>query len=175
MVIAGAGHNSSYRRDVLMQYSADLEYRLASERVLHMELSAKGFQIYLAPEARTYHLNLAKLKSYLEHSFLGGRVFGSFRSQTWHLTHKIVYILGAPLIPVVRLKRIFTQLNTPQKRVKSLFWSSLPLIVAGLVCHACGEVIGYAFGAGNSQLLYTSFELNRRQHLLSDELAATWE
>ncbi len=52
------GHNSSYKRDVLLQYGEELEARLAAEAVMHWDLRAKGHRLYLEPSARVHHLNL---------------------------------------------------------------------------------------------------------------------
>ena len=42
------GHNSSYKRDVLLGYGDRLESMMESETVLHWDLRAKGHRLYLS-------------------------------------------------------------------------------------------------------------------------------
>src|SRR5688500_12324264 len=48
----GAGHNCSYKRDVLARYS-DLDKQLLSERLLHFDFAARGLRILIEPRAAT--------------------------------------------------------------------------------------------------------------------------
>ena len=47
------GHNSSYKRGILLDYGPELEAMLESESVLHWDLRAKGYRLYLEPKAKT--------------------------------------------------------------------------------------------------------------------------
>ncbi len=45
------GHNSSYKRAILLDYNRELEAMLETEFVLHRDLRAKGHRLYLEPAA----------------------------------------------------------------------------------------------------------------------------
>lgn len=142
------GHNSSYKRDALLQYGAHLGGMLDTETVLHWDLQKKGLQLYLEPRAKTQHGSL-RFGDALKEFYYYGRAFAAQRSRGWVLTQRLLYELGTPLIPLVRLRRI---LRDARRAGKSLAWLAptiFPLIL-GLIMNALGEMMGYAFGIGNS-------------------------
>ena len=53
------GHNSSYKRMILLDYGFELENLLEAETLLHWDLKAKGYDLYLESEAKTSHLNFS--------------------------------------------------------------------------------------------------------------------
>src|SRR5688572_1302188 len=171
----GAGHNCSYKRDVLASY--DLEKWLVSEVLLHFDFAARGLRILIEPRAVTHHVNISIARSYLAQSFYGGRVFGGSRAANWSTARAWIYALAFPLVPAVRLSRIWNHLDTPDKRRHCRFWASLPWTLAGLLLHAVGEATGYILGAGNASDHYMSFELFRRNHVSAEDmplLMAQW-
>jgi hypothetical protein len=102
-------------------------------------------------------------------SYAGGRVFGAARSQGWNPVRRLIYAVLFPLVPAIRLKRMLAALNTPDKRRNSRFFSTLPLIVVGLFCHAFGEAVGYLLGAGTIEQTYSLYELRRRDYVTANE------
>jgi hypothetical protein len=163
-VSAGPGHNTSYKRSVLLEYT-DLEKWLSPERVLHFDFAARGQAILLNTRAATHHVNISLPGSHLAQSFLGGRLFGASRAAGWPRMKTAAYALAFPLAPAVRLSRILKVLNSRSKRQESRFFAALPWILAGLVCHALGEAIGYIGGAGNAGQRYMDFETRRSEHV----------
>jgi|RhiMetdeSRZDD1v2_1073273.scaffolds.fasta_scaffold645173_1 hypothetical protein len=163
-VPAGPGHNTSYKRSVLLEYK-DLEEWLSSERVLHFDFAAKGRTILLNTRAATNHVNISLPGSYLAQSFLGGRLFGASRAAKWSRMKAVIYALGFPLAAAIRLSRILKVLNRRGKRQESRFFAALPWILAGLVCHALGEALGYLGGVGNVRQRYMDFETRRSEHV----------
>jgi hypothetical protein len=153
--------------EALRDYIHDLERWLSSERVLHMDMIAKGGRILLDPRASTNHVNISQAGSYLMHSLLGGRIFGNSRAARWSKPRAMAQALTFPLVPVIRLRRMLRQLNSPAKRKRSKFWAALPWTLAGLSMHAIGEGIGYLAGAGNSMDRYMAFETRRIEHVCS--------
>lgn len=158
------GHNTSYKRDALLEY-AELANWLVSERLLHLDLGAKGRQILLEAGAATRHVNISRPGSYLGHSFYGGRIFGGSRSANWPGARSWMYALAFPLVPAIRLRRIWNLLDSPAKRQECRFWAALPWVMAGLLLHALGEAVGYIAGEGDSMQTYMNFELRRAQHV----------
>lgn len=158
------GHNSSCKRAILLDYGSDLEAMLEAESILHWDLQAKGYRLYLEPAAKTHHLNVSLLSSTGLLRFYGGRSFATARARDWSLLGRLLYAGGAPLIPLVRLWRIIGELRKPGREC-SLLPRILPALVFVLTFGAAGEMIGYVFGAGNSVKKLSDLEFHRSRHL----------
>lgn len=164
---SAAGHNTSYKRAVLLEYGDDLPRRMQSERALHYNLIAQGQRIYMAADARVAHVNLSRMRSLLVNSWLGGRVFGQARAENWPFMRRVMYAGAFPLVPLVRAARLLKlmrvcQLEIPIQRI-------LPLLLFGLLLHASGEAVGYLWGAGRAVEDYASYELHRFEHVVDAE------
>jgi glycosyltransferase involved in cell wall biosynthesis len=158
------GHNSSYKHTILLDYGPELEAMLESESVLHWDLQAKGYQLYLESAAKISHLNFELLSSWILAQFLSGRLFAATRARYWSLLQRLFYTGGAPLIPVIRFRRIFQQLRRSGQR-RNLPPGVLPMLVLGLVASGTGEMMGYAMGAGDAKRRLSSFEFHRYRHV----------
>ncbi len=160
------GHNSAYRRDLLLAYGDDLGNRLRNESLLHWEFGALGHKLFHETAARTFHLNFSKLSTMLVSPWLGGRLFAGQRAERWSTRKRLVYSAGAPLIPLIRLYRMTHQLTPVLKR---RLWWSLPAMIPILFINAVGEMIGYLFGVGESEKLLSVYELHRERRILPGE------
>lgn len=160
------GHNSSYKRDVLLDYGAALETMLQAESVLHWDLRAKGYRLYLEPRAKIAHLNFERPSSWLAAQFYNGRLFAATRSQAWSLPKRVLYAGGAPFIPLIRFRRILQQLRHSGQQ-RQLPRQIFLVLLLGLAVSALGEMLGYAFAAGNAGEKLSNFELYRDQYLSS--------
>jgi hypothetical protein len=159
-------HNSSYKRQLLLDYGDELASLLVVEGALLEDLRARGHRLYLEPAAKTSHVNISRLASWVKHAFLGGRLFGATRAQRqrWSLWRRLVYIGGSPLIPLVRLWRTL-RLIRQQPLQRELIPRMLPAVISGLLPHAVGEAIGYAFGLGRTEEYYARYEMTRIHHV----------
>jgi len=174
-VVAGAGHNTSYKRDVLLaECGENLEAALNPERVLHLDMTARGKKILLDSRTSVAHVNISLPTAYFGMSYAGGRVFGGARAANWNVARTLFYAMLFPLVPFIRLRRLLGYLNTPEKRRKAKFMRSLPLIMIGLFCHAFGEAVGYMAGVGNIIPTYTNYELHRPDFVAAGERAEIW-
>lgn len=159
------GNNSSYKRARLLEYGSGLERILEREAVLHQDLRAKGYRLYLEPQALAYHQNVSRLTSAIWIRFQAGRLFGATRVRNgrWSLLRRLLYIGGAPLIPLMHLRPVLQHLRrTARQRplLPGLRWAVVGLLaVAG-----AGEIIGYAFGPGEAlqQLVDADFQRARQ-------------
>jgi GT2 family glycosyltransferase len=158
------GHNSSYKRAILLDYGPDLEAMMQAESVLHWDLRAKGYLLYLEPAATIAHMNLERLSSWIPAQLYSGRVFAAARARHWSLLQRFLYAGSAPLIPVVRFLRIWGQLHRSSQQ-RSLPLGVLPILLLGLIVSAAGEMMGYAFGAGDAKQKLSKFEFHRVNHL----------
>lgn len=159
------GHNSSYKRSILLGYGERLENMMEAECLMHWDLSAKGYQFYLEPSAVTFHTNFALASSFTSASYYSGRQFGASRAETqsWPLRRKLFYSAASPLIPPIRFWRILKDM----KRLKDTpipYITTFAALILGLLADGVGQFIGYTFGAGNATTKLIDLEFHRDQH-----------
>lgn len=157
------GHNTSYKRAVLLDYDPELEALLEAECVLHWELLRRGYRFYLEEAAKTAHLNFGRVAPWIPYLVQAGRVFAAARARRWPLRRRMLYAGGAPLIPFVRLWRIRSDIRRPG-RPAHLWPRVVPALLMGLTLDAVGQALGYAFGAGSAGQKLSSFEFHRDRH-----------
>ncbi len=97
------GHNSSYKRAILLEYGDRLEAMLEAETVLHWDLRKQGHELYLEPAAITLHVNFSSLIIWMWVQFYCGRIFAGSRIKVMSMSARLLYFWGSPLIPFVRL------------------------------------------------------------------------
>ncbi len=166
-VDSGPGHNTSYKAAVLRQYRDELLTLYQSERVFHYRLREDGHVILHDPHARQAHLNISVPRQAVGHAFLGGIMFGTYRSRAMGVLEKAARTALAPLVPAVRLWRTWRTLSgTADLVVPAAAWALLPLL---LISHAAGEAMGYWNLVGGIDARYEHFELHRLECLRSDE------
>ncbi len=151
------GHNSSYKRKVLLAYGDRLAGMLEAETVLHWDLRAHGHILLLEPAARVWHVNFSRWDVWMAVQFHAGRVFAASRAANEHWTwgKRLFYGAASPLIPIVRFARILS----PVHRLRR--WSAAPVVLIGLVLDACGQLCGFTAGVGGSQRMLPLYEFNR--------------
>jgi hypothetical protein len=158
-------HNTTYKRKLLLDYGSELASMLIVEGLLLDDLRAKGHTLHLEPMAKTNHVNISLLWSWVRHAFWGGRLFGAMRAKkkTWSVWRRLLYIAGSPLIPIVRFCRTAQQIRELKK---GPFLSSITFpVLVGLIPHAVGEATGYALGVGEAAERYSYFETARILHV----------
>jgi glycosyltransferase involved in cell wall biosynthesis len=159
------GHNSSYKREILLAYGDRLEAMMEAESLLHWDLRAKGYQLYLEPKAKSAHTNFGELGIWIPVQYNCGRLFASDRAdnEQWSWGKRLIYFAASPLIPFVRLARIFRYLQQRPERSR-LFWQTLPMLLLGLGIDGVGQGIGYLFGSGNSMQKLSEYEFHRDRY-----------
>lgn len=162
------GHNSCYKRDILLELGGRMEALLESETVLHYELSANGARLRVEPAARARHINYSRLVVWVPVQVLCGRLFGGSRAMGWPWKRKLFYFAASPLIPLVRLWRCAREMHKPG-RSRALFWKMLPLLTFGLILDGIGQALGYVAGAGDSMHRLARYEFNRADHVKREE------
>ena len=155
-----AGHNSSYRRDVLLALGNRLSEELESETVLHLALRSQGKRLVVEPRARAAHTNFGRFDIWLPVQYHCGRVFASERARQWRWPRRLFYAAASPLIPGVRLVRAMRQLRRSPERRPSLL-RLMPLLLLGLSADGAGQMIGYVAGGGGSARHLTALECRR--------------
>lgn len=164
------GHNTSYKRSILEMYCAQQTNLLDSEAVLHAELRRRKHQLFLETRSHIQHLNISAWLPFLSHKFRGGRVFGGLRAEHigWNAAQRLVYVLGAPFIPFLRLKRMIPNLRRTGE-LETFDVVFLFALALGLAIHTLGAAVGYAFGPRDSVKQYAPLELHRAEQLDASE------
>jgi hypothetical protein len=156
------GHNSSYKRAILLEYGPQLESMLESETVLHWDLRARGYQLYLEASARTSHLNYSSLRAAIPLRFFAGRLFGASRANRWPAWRRFFYAMASPLIPLVRLPRALRDLRRANGPHLAM---AVPWLIIVLTIDAVGEMFGYLFGSGDAMRKLSDMEFHRHRFL----------
>lgn len=167
------GHNSSYKRDLLIAYGDRLERLLEAESVLHWDLRARGHQLLLEPAARVRHLNCSAPGAWLPLRYHAGRQFAACRAAGWRPWRRLLYAGASPLIPLVRLQRIVRGLRAsgdPQRLLPRI----LPLLLGVLVVSAVGEAVGYLADGGDATAHLSDLEFDRGRLLTAHDRQTAW-
>jgi hypothetical protein len=157
------GHNSSYKRSVLLEYGDRLESMMMSSMTRHADLRARGHGLYLEPGARTYHLNVSRPLIWLEERLVGGRSFAGARSHGWSSGRRLLYAAAWFLIPAVRLPRILRDMRRTHEA--GFILRALPALAVSLLVSAAGEGLGYAFGAGSATRRVNEIEVYKERYV----------
>lgn len=159
------GHNSCYRRSVLLSYGSDLGKMMESESILHWDLRSRGHELRLEPSARTLHMNFVLISPFIFAHFHTGRQFAAYRAETqrWNFGRRLFYSAAAPLIPLFRLWRILKDVQRLKKR-PTFILAILPPLCLGLIIDAVGQFCGYLFGPRNSSHQLVALEFHRNSH-----------
>lgn len=158
-------HNSAYDHEVLMSLGDDLGAMIENEGLLHERLRAEGKPMYLV-ESRTRHVNVTRPSSFCSVHYNGGRTFGAGRARSgrWKLAQRMVHVLAAPLVPIIRLRSSLRDVKQCG-RTRELVPGILPFLILGLCCHALGEAVGIAWGPGVSGHRKSDLEFHRERHV----------
>ena len=157
------GHNSSYKRDVLLGYGDRLEEMLEAESILHWDLRRRGSAVAMAPEATTRHENFSRLGPSFALRFGGGRLFAACRAAQWPLWRRAAFALASPAIPLVRALRTHGHLRRVAE-ARGRF-GLRPLVFFLLAVDAIGECAGYLLGAGDQARRLSDIEYDRPRFL----------
>ncbi|MEJ2086573.1 MAG: glycosyltransferase [Acidobacteriota bacterium] len=155
------GHNSSYKREVLLAFAEGLGSKLEAESTMQWELAQAGHRFYLEPAARLFHTNMEILGASVRSQFNGGRLFAANRCKEWRPPKRGLYFVGSPLIPLVRLAKCLASL----RRIGCLWMVPrlLPSLGLLLLANGIGEMFGYGLGAGRSVQKVTEIEFHRER------------
>jgi Glycosyl transferase family 2 len=167
------GHNSSYKRDVLLSFGDELPELFMADTILHWELRKRGYRLFLETRAQAYHVYMTRLAPFIAENYCIGRQFASTRARDWSWPHRISFALGAPLIPLVRFTRIFRRMRE-FGWVRDLVPGVLPALAIGLSVSAAGEFMGCLFGLGGAARRTLDLDFSRDRFVSDEERAAIW-
>lgn len=153
------GHNSSYKREILLSYGNQLESLMEAENVLHRYMKAEGYELLLESKTCTSHLNFGTWSSWLPKRYYTGRQVASTWSKTWSWPRRLLFTIASSLIPWIRLWRI--QRNVRRRQPTSFLLLLMPLLIVGLLIEGIGYMMGFAAGTGDSIEKMEKYEYHR--------------
>jgi len=152
------GHNSAYKRDILLSFGDRLEALLGAESTLHQELRARGYRLYVQPAAQTFHVNFTRPARWVPYLLYSGRLFAAERARSWSLPRRFAFSGASCLIPFVRLKRSLQQIRRSRP---DLLAPVFPALLFALTVDGFGQWLGYTFGAGQAAQKVAHLEFHR--------------
>jgi len=158
------GHNTSYKREALLELGSELEHYLNAETLLHWKFHGEGKSLLLNSRARIHHVNFSLLSVWLKVLFHNGRNFAGMRRQEMSATRRVIYVAGGLLIPLVRYYRIWSSAASPAGVAREA-----PGLLFGLLVDALGQMVGYALGPGDSRDKLLRYEFRRVDNVRREE------
>lgn len=156
------GHNTSYKREVLLAFGPELDALMEAETVLFWKMRRRGHTLYFAPRAAVAHLNFSRWSVWLRVQWHLGRSFAALRAERWWWARRAAFALAAPLIPFVRLSHMLGAAHR-NGVPRALVARALPAVLAGLAVDAAAQAAGSVLGAGRSVPRLTAFEFHRER------------
>jgi hypothetical protein len=103
---------------------------------------------------------VSRLRPWAAERYFLGRWLAGTRASWWPVTRRLAYAAAAPLITVVRLRRILdtTRRTTGEQR---LLPRVLPALVLGVGIATAGELIGFLFGAGDAGKRVIAYDIRK--------------
>lgn len=155
------GHNTSYRRRSLTEFASQLEYYLVSETLFQSRLVRSGKKLYLTTEFTLSHAQFLSASKFYRADFWYGWAYADTRQKTnsWGYGKRMMFAFIIPLKVLIRWGDL---LRTPRDPAFFPRWVVLRNtigITIGFLTGVVGEVCGYLFGGGKSQLKLTEFEI----------------
>ena len=165
------GHNSTYKREVLLGYGSELEQFMEAETVLFWDLRRKGHTLLFEPAARVKHTNFTRPGIFIGVHWHLGRVFGATRAMQWSLPRKLAYAIASPAIPFIRATHVWSAARASGLSLQRL-GATAPLIAGALVVDFVAQAAGAVLGAGNSVQRLTAYEFHRTEVNRNNRLPA---
>lgn len=156
------GHNSSYKRDILIEFETELEELLEAESIFHRRLKSHGYELMLESGTCTQHINYATWKLWMRKRYYQGRQFMSTWAESWSRLRRLLLMLASPLVICLRLWRL--QRHICRGKDFRFFICLIPVLVLGLVAESAGHVHGCVAGRGNCAELMIGYEFDRLKH-----------
>ena len=162
------GHNSAYRRELLLALGSRLTSMIESESVLHWQLARDGHRLKQEPRARTRHMNFSRLRPSLALRYHLGRQFAANRAEQWPGPKRAAYAAAFPLIAAVRVARV-ARTGVGSRALPAVI-RALPLVAVMVTVASIGEAVGnITRRAGSSAVFLNDIEHDRRRFMRNSE------
>lgn len=154
------GHNSAYKREILLGYGDRLELMLRAEAALLFKMQEDGYKLLLEPAARYIHINEASPGTLPSTLFYWHRIFGYTRALIFHWSplQRLKRLLMLPLLPWWHAADTFVYILKKRRDQLWMFMKNLPLILALHYCTNAGVAMGILFGEGDAAAAFSARE-----------------
>jgi hypothetical protein len=170
---ATTGHNSAYKREVLVRYADELEAGLGSEWSFHARLRSRGERIYLEPRAIVRHVNFSRARPFFAATFKSALAGAATRAEGWSAPRRAFYAAGSVVLPVLRLAH--TMRILPDRQRGEVRGPALLMLFAALVCDAAGQAAGFVnTRPDDAQRSVSDLEVERVRFVTAAEAASLW-
>lgn len=143
-----SGNNVSYKRALLQE--VEHEFRDGFfEAFLHERLRGQGRTLYMAPDAVVYHTMNYRVGDVLVQTYHHGRHYAGRRVAVASRVTRFGFAAGSTLLPLILPMRI-AQLVLQRRRHLWELTVAMPYLVLFMTSWACGELMGYLCGEGES-------------------------
>lgn len=161
------GHNSSFRRDVLLSYGDELETLMRADVAFFQKLVADGHRLWLEAGAKFEHINETRLASIAKGYFYWHRGYGVERAAVhrWSLAKRAFYVVATPLIPFYFVGKLMLRLRRIRPDLVGEALRGTPQILFAQLASATGQAIGLLFGPGDGERRFSDYELNEHREL----------
>jgi hypothetical protein len=160
------GHNSAYRRDVLLSLGDRMARMIEAESVLHWELARDGHRLTQEPSAITRHVNFSRFWPSLALRYHLGRLFAARRAEDWTAVKRAGYAVAFPLIALVRVARI-ARLGVGSRERPAVV-IALPMVALMVTVSSIGEAVGNLTRRAGASAAYLSDIEHDRLRFLRD-------
>jgi hypothetical protein len=156
------GHNTAYRRDVLLEQGDLLGGLLQSEPLLQWQLAQQGRRLLLDPAVKFAHINETQVSQIVKGYFWWNRHFGMMRAALyrWSTLTKALRVLVAPAVPWVRLLRLLGAIIRRSPHLLPIAARMTPAILVAHSAAVLGLTWGALFGSGGTEASFLDYELN---------------
>jgi GT2 family glycosyltransferase len=161
------GHNSSFKRDVLLGLGGDLDRLLRADLVLHRRLRRLGHRLLLEPAAVVAHRNEVTLGSRARGIFFWYRNYAVARAAEgrWSAARRACYVAATPVLPLYFLANFTRFVARERRSYLALLLRQAPYTVTTMLAGAAGQALGLLLGPGNAEARFSHFELTAARPL----------
>jgi Glycosyl transferase family 2 len=165
-----AGQNSAFKRDILLRYEPQLEIMMSADLVLQWKMARDGSQFFYEPTAKMAHRNENTLRSLCVGVFYWNWCFSNIRAEAfqWGFPRRALRIVLAPLIPWVRLVKMFIWTLRLGRSQFVQFVRDIPFVITVNHCAAAGQVAGLFNPVETGAREFSHFEMNEPRLLRAE-------
>lgn len=164
------GHNSAYKREILLRYGDRLLDLLRAELALCTALRADGHQLFLETGARFAHINETGVSSPSRGYYLWNRCYGDSRARQfgWSPARRLFYAACTPIMPVYYLAHLLPRLRRERPDLYPIALAGVPRLFLCQLASAVGHTAGVLFGVGDAEERFSDYETSEYRQLEPD-------
>jgi hypothetical protein len=167
------GHNSAYKKEVLLRYGDRLLPLLRAELALCTALRRDGHQLFLETKAKFAHVNETGIASPFRGYYYWNRCYADSRAKEfgWSLSRRLFYAACTPLMPVYYLCHVLPQLRRERPDLYPIARAGIHRLYIAQLGSAIGHTAGLLFGLGDAEQKFSEYETSEYRQLDPDAYA----